>query len=155
MNSIAFKKEIWDILRSMRECMESAFLPMLEAHGLTMMQTRILLEIKQCEHPTVGCLCGVIGLSSGNASSMCKKLEKAGFVKRIRDPRDERFVDLSLTEKGEETIREIEIALEKKYGQYLESRSELEVRELIAGIKKLGVFIQAMSAVKEQNGGNN
>lgn len=148
MKGMVLKKEIWDVLRSVRECMEIAFCPIVQEHGLTMMQTRILLEIKQCEHPTVGCLCGEIGLTSGNASAMCKKLEKAGFIKRIRDPKDERFVSLSLTEQAEETIRKIEDALEKKYGQFLENRNEEEFEELIAGMKKLKVFIQEMSTLK-------
>jgi DNA-binding MarR family transcriptional regulator len=93
-------------------------------------------------------LCSEVGLTSGNASSMCKKLEKSGFLKRCRDPKDERFVDLSLTGQGAETIQKIEEALEKKYGQFLESRSEEEFEELIAGMKKLSAFIQEMSTLK-------
>lgn len=148
MKSMDFKKEIWDVLRSLRDSMDSIFRPIIEANGLTMMQAHILLAIKHYEHPTVGCLCGEIGLSSGNASSMCKKLEKAGFLTRNRDPNDERFVALTLTEKGEAAMRTIGEAYEKKYGQIIESRSEEELTELIAGMKRFNAFIQEMSMLK-------
>lgn len=147
MKGIDFRKEMWDVLRDIRDNMDSFFRPIIEGHGLTMMQTRILMVVKHCERPTVGCLCGEIGLSSGNASSMCKKLEKAGFLKRNRDPSDERFVALSLTERGEEAMQMIGKAFEKKYGEVLASRSEEEFAELIAGMRKFCAFIQDMSKV--------
>jgi len=148
MKSMDFKKEIWDVLRSLRDSMDSIFRPIIEAQGLTMMQAHILLAIKHYEHPTVGCLCGEIGLTSGNASSMCKKLEKAGFLMRNRDPNDERFVALTLTEKGESAMRKIGEAYEKKYRQIIESRSEAELTELIGGMKRFNAFIQEMSLLK-------
>jgi DNA-binding MarR family transcriptional regulator len=148
MKSIDFKKEIWDVLRSLRDSMDSMFRPIIEEHGLTMMQAHILLVVKHYERPTVGCLCGEIGLTSGNASSMCKKLEKAGFLMRNRDPNDERFVALTLTQRGEATMHTIGEAFEKKYGQIIESRSEEELTELIAGMKRFNAFIQEMSMLK-------
>ena len=143
-----FKKEIWDVLRSMKDSMDSIFRPIIEAHGLTVMQAHILLAIKHYEHPTVGCLCGEIGLASGNASAMCKKLERAGFLLRNRDPNDERFVTLTLTERGEATMQKLGEAFERKYGQIIESRSEAELKKLIAGMKRFNAFIQEMSMIK-------
>jgi DNA-binding MarR family transcriptional regulator len=145
MKGINFKKEIWDILRDIRDNMDNFFRPIIEEHGLTMMQARILMVVKYCERPTVGCLCGEIGLTSGNASSMCKKLEKAGFLRRNRDPNDERYVALSLTERGEEAMQMIGEAFEKKYGQVLASKSDEEFAELIAGMKNFSAFIREMS----------
>lgn len=145
MKCMVFKKEMWDFLRVFAECMRQAYRPVLEEYGLTMMQTRIIMEISQNQHSTVGSLGAVIGLSSGNASSMLKKLEKAGFVKRIRDPEDERCVVLTLTETGKETIRKIEAALESKYGPFLESKTEAEFEEIISEMKNLSSFIREMS----------
>ncbi len=148
MKGLVFKKEICDFLRRLKECVNTAFRPIVEEHGLTMMQTRVLLEIKQCEHLTVGSLCSEIGLTSGNASSLCKKLEEAGFVKRNRNPKDERFVELSLTEEAEETIQKIEERLVEKYGRFFENKSENELEELIAGMRKFSAFIQEMCTFK-------
>lgn len=145
MKGIDFKKEMWDFLHSLRDGMDNIFRPVIEDHGLTIMQAHILFVIKHYERPTVGCLCSEIGLTSGNASSMCKKLEKTGFLNRNRDPNDERFVALSLTKQGETAVQMIKEAFDKKYSKILESRSKEEYEELINGMKKLNNFIQEMS----------
>lgn len=150
MKSIAFENEIWDFSRTITECMFNAFRPIAEKHGLTLMQTRILVEIKEGGHHTVGSLGGIIGLSSGNASSMCKKLEKAGFIKRIRNPEDERCVQLALTEVGQNTIQKIGDDLEEKYGLFLESKDEDEFKTVFACMIKLKSFIQEMSEVNSK-----
>jgi len=149
MKSLVIKNEIWDFLRTITECMDKAFRPIMEEYGLTMMQTRILVEIKECGHHTVGSLGNEVGLASGNASSMCKKLEKAGFVQRIRDIDDERFVKLALTKLGEKTLQDIEDALEKKYGAFLERKDDDEFQIISDGMKKLCCFIKEMSELND------
>ncbi len=148
MKSMVFENEIWDFLRTITEGMANAFRPLVEEHGLTLMQTRILVEIKEgCSH-TVGSLGGIVGLSSGNSSSMCKKLEQAGFIKRIRNPEDERFVKLVITEFGEDTIKNIEETLERKYGAFLESKGEEEFKDFLENMEKVSSFIREMSEFK-------
>lgn len=145
MKSIAFKNVTWDFLRTTSECMDNAFRPFVEEDGLTMMQARILAEIMQCENSTVGSIGSKIGLSSGNASSMCKKLEKMGFIKRIRDPIDERFVNLVLTEIGVHTIKKIEDEIEKRYGTFFASKSEDEIQTVINEMRRVNSFIHEMN----------
>ncbi|WP_425806244.1 MarR family winged helix-turn-helix transcriptional regulator [Desulfitobacterium sp. Sab5] len=145
MKSIVFENEVWDFLRMITECMENSFRPIAAKHGLTLLQTQILIELKHCGHHTVGSLGGIIGLSGGNASSMCKKLEKAGFIQRIRNPEDERYVQLALTPIGENTIHQIGEDLEERYGAFLGSKCEDEFQIIFECMKKLGSFIREMS----------
>lgn len=148
MKSIVCENEIWDFLRTISEGMANTFRPTVEEHGLTLMQTRILVEIKEgCPH-TVGSLGGIVGLTSGNASSMCKKLEIAGFIKRLRTPEDERFVKLAITEYGAATVEKIETVLEQRYGAFLESKGENEFKNFLANMEKVSTFIREMSEFK-------
>lgn len=144
MRSMVFENEIWDFLRTITEGMANAFRPIVEVYGLTLMQTRILVEVKEGGPHTVGSLGGIIGLSSGNASSMCKKLEAAGFLRRIRTPEDERFVKLALTQHGEDTIAEIEDALERRYGAFLERKGEEEYRQFVKCMENVRAFMQEL-----------
>ncbi|MDD4334049.1 MAG: MarR family transcriptional regulator [Desulfotomaculaceae bacterium] len=144
MKGLELKILLWDFWRGLKDNVHSIFRPIVEEYGLTMMQTRILIEIKQYGHLTAGSLCSELGLTSGNASAMCKRLEKAGFIKRNRNPKDERFVELRLTEHGEAIIQQIEDAVEKKYGQFLETRDEEEIKEIVAAIKKFNAIIKEM-----------
>ncbi len=148
MTGLELKVLLWDFWRGLKDNVDIFFRPIIEEYGLTMMQTRIMMEIKRFECLTVGALCNEIGLSSGNASAMCKKLEKAGFIKRDRNPRDERFVELRLTEYGETIIQEIEGAAEKKYGQFLDAGDEEVVKDFVAGIKKFNAIMRKMVLLK-------
>lgn len=147
MESIVFENELWDFLRTVTECLVTDFRPITEEHGLTLMQTRILMEIKECGHHTVGSLGSIIGLASGNASSMCKKLEKGGYLKRLRNPEDERYVQLVLTEAGQEILEKIGDALELKYGTFMGTKNDEEFQDIFKSMKKLQSFIQEMSGV--------
>lgn len=153
MKSIVFENEVWDFLRMITECMESSFRPIASKHGLTLLQTRILIELKDCGHHTVGSLGGNIGLSGGNASSMCKKLEKAGFIQRIRNLEDERYVQLTLTPIGKNAIQQIGEDLEKKYGTFFENKGEEEFRKIYECMKVMESFIQEMTEEARKTNG--
>ncbi len=45
-----------------------------------MMQARVLIEVGQCGTHTMGSLGKRIGIASANASALCKRLEKEGFL---------------------------------------------------------------------------
>lgn len=142
MQSMKFEKQLWDFLRKISDGMINAFRPIVEEYGLTLMQTRILMEVREGALHTVGSLGGIIGLTSGNASSMCKKLESAGYLKRIRSPEDERYVQLTITEYGQKILREIEEALEQRYGEFFASKREEEYLECIEAMAKVESFIR-------------
>lgn len=144
MRGTEFKNEIWDLMRLVTTGMDGVFRPVVESCGLTMIQARILVGIKRCELSTVGHLASLVGLSSGNASTMCKKLEKAGFIKRVRDSRDERFVKLVLTEQGAETIKKIDTFLDEKYAPILENKSVRDFDTIITGMQKLNEVLQEL-----------
>lgn len=145
MKSISFNNELWNFLRTLTEYLITDFRPIAEEHGLTLMQTRILLEIRDGEHHTVGSLGEIIGLSSGNASSAFKKLEKAGYLKRIRNPKDERYVQLALTKEGQDIINKIGDALEQRYGNFIKSKNEADFQSIFTCMRQLRTFIQEMS----------
>ena len=91
------------------------FRPISEQYGLTHMQMRILMELWSAEDsPTIGQLGRTLGMTSGNMSSMCKRLEQEGFLLRVRDLQDERMVKIALSEKGRDTVRAIEPPCRRK-----------------------------------------
>ncbi len=141
MRNELLRKELWDMIRFTNINLETAFKPFIEIYGLTMMQSRILVAVKECEQATVGTVSKIIDVKSGNGSNMCKKLEQEGFVKRIRSLEDERVVKLVLTEKGEKTLEKINEDILNKYGPVLDNKTDEEFEQMIKGIKLLNQLL--------------
>jgi len=88
---------IWEMLSAMRAFNEKVLEPYTQTQGLTFLQSRVLMGIRIT---TVGGLAEHASLYQGNASTLCKRLEQQGFLRREQSSADERVVHLILTEKG-------------------------------------------------------
>ena len=85
--------------------------PVVQAEGLTPLQACVLFQLSR-QDAAVGGISEVTGMGQANASSLCKKLEREGFLSRSRGAADGRVVTLSLTSKGRETAERIQRRLD-------------------------------------------
>lgn len=109
--------------------------PVFQAEGLTPLQARVLLHLA-CRDATVGDISDASGMGQANASSLCKKLEREGFLTRSRSCPDRRVVTLSLTPKGREAVDRIQGRLDH-YVALLYDRPPAEQEELLQGLRAL------------------
>ena len=107
--------------------------PVVRAEGLTPVQARVLLQLS-CRDTTVGDISERTGMGQANTSSLCKKLEREGFLSRRRSCPDRRVVTLSLTPKGREAIAHLQRRLDR-YLELLSARPQEEQAELIRGLR--------------------
>jgi MarR family transcriptional regulator, organic hydroperoxide resistance regulator len=77
-----------------------AYKPILEELGLTYPQYITIVALWEEDNQTVGSLGEKLFLESNTLTPMLKKLEGMGYVRRQRDPRDERQVVVTLTDAG-------------------------------------------------------
>src|SRR3954464_675181 len=77
-----------------------AYKPILEELGLTYTQYIAIVALWEHDHQTVGSLGEKLFLESNTLTPILKKLEGMGYLRRERDPADERQVRISLTEAG-------------------------------------------------------
>jgi len=136
------KNELWDLVRITSMNMEAAYKPIVESHGLTMMQSRILIATAESKNINIGTISNILEISSGNGSNMCKRLEKEGFIKRIRSLNDERIVELELTDKGISTKEQICDEINKKFKPILDNKSKEDFEAIVYGIKKLNELLK-------------
>lgn len=106
--------------------------PMFQAEGLTPLQARVLLHLSK-KDATVGDISEMADMGQANASSLCKKLEKEGFLTRRRSCPDRRVVTLSLTPRGREAMAHIQKRLDH-YLTLVNARPAEEREELIRGL---------------------
>lgn len=77
-----------------------AYKPILDELGLTYTQYIAIVALWEQDHQTVSRLGEKLFLESNTLTPILKNLEAMGYVRRQRDPKDERQVLVSLTEAG-------------------------------------------------------
>lgn len=77
-----------------------AYKPHLEPMGLTYPQYLVMLLLWEQDGRSVNELGAPLHLDSGTLTPLLKRMEKAGFITRNRDERDERITRIYLTDHG-------------------------------------------------------
>jgi DNA-binding MarR family transcriptional regulator len=77
-----------------------AYKPILDALGLTYTQYIAMVALNEEDDQTVGVLGEKLFLESNTLTPILKKLESMGYIRRQRDPADERQVRVALTPAG-------------------------------------------------------
>ncbi len=151
MNVSEFKDKIWDYTRLISENSNQVFSPIVEQYGLTMLQVRILLELHRNDWHSIGSLADSINIAGANISAMCKKLENKGLLERVRDQSDERVVKVTITQKGSQTVSEIEQRLNEKFLQIINSETEENLRDIVIGMEKLNNLLVKIQSLDKSN----
>jgi DNA-binding MarR family transcriptional regulator len=82
--------------------------PLLEPMGLTHPQYLVMLALWEHEPLSVREMGRLLQLEPATLSPLLKRLEESGFVRRERDPADERALAVCLTERGRDLRRDAE-----------------------------------------------
>ncbi|MEH3046114.1 MarR family winged helix-turn-helix transcriptional regulator [Sphingomonas adhaesiva] len=102
-----------------------AYKPMLDALGLTYPQYLVLHALWEEDGRTIGAIAQRLTLESSTITPLVKRLEAAGMVDRMRNPADERQVQVRLTARGRD-MRDRCACL----GEELIARSGMTLEEL-------------------------
>ena len=117
INFIEFNNKIFSMIREISHKIDLLLQDTANSLDLTPLQLKIIIALYSSDRDvSIGNLGKTIGVTGGNISNICKKLEKKGFVDRIRSEEDERVVNVRLTETG--------IAASKELGEYCDKIRE-------------------------------
>ena len=144
MDIIEFHERIWDLLRSISNGIDSTLRSIVDGFGITMVQMRLLVELKSCQECTIGELSAAIASAPGNTSAMCKALEKKGLLTRTRAAEDERIVLVSLNEHGRNLLGRVENELSARCNPILGEYSDADYQEIIQGMTKLKEIVSSL-----------
>lgn len=96
-----FNNSIFSMIREISHKIDILLQDTAQELGITTLQLKMLITLYANKEPvSIGNLGKAIGVTGGNISNICKKLEKQGFVTRVRSEEDERVVNVKLTDKG-------------------------------------------------------
>ena len=114
-----FNNSIFSMIREISHKIDILLQDTATELGITTLQLKMIITLYSSgKEVSIGNLGKAIGVTGGNISNICKKLEKQGFVDRVRSIDDERVVNVMLTASGEEAA--------EKVGQYFDKiRSDI------------------------------
>ncbi|MEV1330171.1 MarR family transcriptional regulator [Micromonospora costi] len=101
-DDLVLRRQVCFALYAASRAMTDVYRPILDAVGLTYPQYLVLLVLweRDGDAPSVSELGAELRLDSGTLSPLLKRLEGAGLVVRRRSARDERRVEVELTDAG-------------------------------------------------------
>lgn len=136
-NPLALEQQVCFALAIASRSVIGLYRPLLEPMGLTHPQYLVMLALWEREPLRVGELARLLQLDPGTLSPLLKRLEALDYLRRDKDPHDERALAVVLTEKGR-ALRDDALAIPpavvERLGMPLEELLELHRRltEVIA-----------------------
>ena len=116
---------------------------------VTPLQMAILLHLRRNPSSLKELRCQ-LHLNQGNASTICKKMETEGWLRRVRDAHDERLVQLVLTPAGQTLAADLDCRLEQ-LSQLLEAYPEAQMEPIVRGMEQASsVLLQLTAALQTQ-----
>lgn len=101
----------------------------------------VLMYLQQAETCRVNDVVKILGITSGAATGLTDKLVALGLIERTRQEDDRRVVQLSLTEKGKETV---ELMLKQRHAWFTEIVGQLEESKLDVILDAFKLLLQVL-----------
>jgi DNA-binding MarR family transcriptional regulator len=98
---LALEQQVCFALSVAARSVVAVYRPLLEPMGLTHPQYLVMLALWQQAPLSVRELSGLLQLDPGTLSPLLKRLEAVGYLRRERDPADERSLAVTLTPAGQ------------------------------------------------------
>ena len=108
-----------------------------EAADLSQHERQLLHHVPAVRGIPLGDVSNHLGIPKSSASEQVKSLERRGFLRRRRDPDDERRLSIVLTKKGQERVASDSVLDVKRLATALKKLSTMERVALLAGLERL------------------
>ncbi len=116
-----------------------------ECCGVTLAQCHIILELGNTGGASVVDLSAILGLDTSTLSRHINGMVNAGLANRVSNPKDRRYVSITLTEQGEKVYRSIEDICNEKYGKIFERIAGEKHEQVLEGFNLL---VDAITAAR-------
>lgn len=119
-----------------REVTMGYFRPMLNEHGLTEQQWRVIRVLQEHGELEFHQLSRVALIQPPSLTGILTRLERADLVRRTRSSADQRRLHLSLTRGGLRRFATISVEAERRYGQIERRLGRAKLRSLMKTLRE-------------------
>ena len=142
INFFEFNNTIFSMIREISHKIDLLLQDTANSLDLTPLQLKIIIALYSAdEDVSIGNLGRAIGVTGGNISNICKKLEKKGFVDRIRSEEDERVVNVRLTETGIAASTELGEYFYKIREEFPDDAVDVNLETIVEELRELDILL--------------
>ncbi len=116
---------------------------LMQHSGFTGPQLLVLQALGEHGEMSAGDLARGVNLSQGTVTSILDRLEKRGFIQRIRSLTDRRKVYVTLTEEGKTKLSSAPTLLQERFIQRFEELKDWEQHQILASLQRLAEMMDA------------
>lgn len=117
-----------------------------QKYGLTGPQLSVLKELDRLTEITLGEVAKNISLSPATVTDIVSRLEKNGWVQRVRDVVDKRRVYARLTDAGLDVLRQSPALLQDRFIGEFESLQDWEQTQILSSVQRIATLMEAPPA---------
>jgi DNA-binding MarR family transcriptional regulator len=116
---------------------------LVEGHGITAPQLATLAEAKRLGSAPIGAIARAVHLSQPTVSGVLDRLERRGLVRRERSDRDRRSIIVTVTDEGEQLLRDAPSLLQDRFREELSELEEWERYWLLSALQRVAAMMDA------------
>ena len=105
--------------------------------GFTNQQIMVIKLIAHNGQVTISQLCDEMFLAKGTVSGIVKRLEEAGYVRKIKNEEDKRNTYVTFSDKGLEFAKKFRNDINKSFDEIFRNFTEEEIVEVKSNLLKL------------------
>ena len=133
-----FNNSIFSMIREISHKIDILLQDTATEMDITTLQLKMIITLYSSGKPvSIGNLGKAIGVTGGNISNICKKLEKQGLVDRVRSEEDERVVNVELTDKGREAANKVGVYFEELRTDIPRDKIDVNLQTIVDELKAL------------------
>ena len=121
-----------DINKQLNEQLTRIYRP----YGLTAAQAMVLMYLYKNGKQNITDLSALLSTGKSNLSPLCKRMEKSGYIRRIRDIEDQRILYIELTHYAEEIMLKAS-ASDPEIELFSEFKNEADQDKILTGLLTL------------------
>lgn len=137
-------RQIFDLLNELQTIFNKKFETYFSKWSLTSSQILILSLLDNHSELKISEIAAHIGLPDSNVSGIVDRLEKGGYVERIRSLEDRRVVKVKPTNKVNEIKQHFNLNVEEYFRLILDKISQEELDEIAYHLEKLKNLINQL-----------
>jgi MarR family transcriptional regulator, organic hydroperoxide resistance regulator len=137
-----YTAEIDELLHAVGATTKRQAREVMAAYDITPPQCEALLVLKEFGGLAMGELCSKVGSACSTATDLIDRMERNGYVERVRDTADRRVIRLRITVKGEEVIEKVQSASRSNLANQLTSMDQADKERLIQALEQLNDLLK-------------